>query len=245
MPAGLLTGSSALGSSALDHDICNAGIIGNVSISNDHAAMLAHQFTLFPHLSSTLPEGLAYCPDVISNDEERRLLAEIATLPFREFQFHGFEGKRRVVSFGWRYDFSQHKALPADPIPALLREICRKVQAASGFVLSDLQQVLISEYSPGAPIGWHKDRPVFGNVMGLSLASPCTFRLRRADGEGKWRRVALRLEPRSAYLLAGPARWTWEHSIPPVEALRYSITFRNRRSEMPPSVLDLTKRTIA
>jgi alkylated DNA repair dioxygenase AlkB len=192
--------------------------------------MSGNQFTLFPP-SHLLSEGFAYHPEVISPDEETRLLAEIAPLPFKEFQFHGFEGKRRVVSFGWRYDFSEHKALPADPIPPFLRELCSKVQAASGFVVPDLQQVLVTEYAPGAPIGWHKDRPVFGNVMGLSLGSPCTFRLRKSVGDGQWQRVSLCLEPRSAYLLAGSARWSWEHSIPPVDALRYSITFRNRGAE--------------
>jgi alkylated DNA repair dioxygenase AlkB len=183
-----------------------------------------------PPSSPPLPEGMAYHPDVISTDEESRLLAEIRTLPFKEFQFHEFKGKRRVVSFGWRYDFREHKAFPADPIPTFLRDVCQKVQAASGFALPDLEQVLVTEYAPGAPIGWHKDRPVFGNVIGLSLVSPCTFRLRKPDGDGHWRRVSLRLEPRSAYFLSGCARWTWEHSIPPVETLRYSITFRNRRS---------------
>jgi alkylated DNA repair dioxygenase AlkB len=148
-------------------------------------------------------------------------------LPFKEFQFHGFERKRRVVSFGWRYDFSEHKALPADPIPDFLLDMYRKVQGASGFALPELAQVLVTEYAPGSPIGWHKDRPFFGDVMGLSLASPCSFRLRKVLGKGKWQRVSLPLEPRSAYLLSGPARWQWEHSIPPVETLRYSVTFRN------------------
>jgi alkylated DNA repair dioxygenase AlkB len=193
--------------------------------------MPGDQLTLFSPPAFFLPEGFAYRPDVISPDEESRLLAEIVSLPFKEFQFHGFEGKRRVVSFGWRYDYSEHKALPADPIPPSLTEVCRKVQATSGFVLPALQQVLVTEYAPGAPIGWHKDRPVFGDVVGLSLASRCTLRLRKAEGRGKWQRVSLRLEPRSAYLLAGAARWEWEHSIPPVESLRYSITFRNRRSD--------------
>jgi alkylated DNA repair dioxygenase AlkB len=189
------------------------------------------QLFLFSPPSDPLPEGFSYRPDAISSDDESRLLAEIAPLPFKEFQFHGFEGKRRVVSFGWRYDYNERKALTADPIPPFLREVCRKIQAASGFDLPELEQVLITEYAPGAPIGWHKDKPVFGNVMGLSLASACTFRLRRSDGDGRWRRISLRLEPRSAYLLADAARWKWEHSIPPVDALRYSITFRNRRSD--------------
>jgi len=191
--------------------------------------MPASQLSLFSPPSRPLPEGFAYHPDAVSVEEEFRLLAEIAPLPFKEFQFHGFEGKRRVVSFGWRYDYTENKAVPADPIPPFLREVSRKIQAAAGFVLPDLEQVLVTEYAPGAAIGWHKDRPVFGNVMGLSLASPCTFRLRKSSGEGGWERVSLRCEPRSAYFLADAARWKWEHSIPPVESLRYSITFRNRR----------------
>jgi alkylated DNA repair dioxygenase AlkB len=129
-----------------------------------------------------------------------------------------------------RYDLNEHKALPADAIPDFLRETHRKVQQASGFVLVDVAQVLVTEYAPGAPIGWHKDRPFFDDVMGLSLASACNFRLRKSLDEGKWRRVSLRLEPRSAYLLQGAARREWEHSIPPVESLRYSLTFRNLRS---------------
>ena len=94
-------------------------------------------------------------------------------------QFRGFEGKRRIVSFGWRYDYNDHKILPADPIPTFLLEVYRTIQATSGFVLCELQQVLVSEYAPGAPIGWHKDRPVFGDVMGLSLASSCIVSARK------------------------------------------------------------------
>jgi len=120
--------------------------------------------------------------------------------------------------------------MSADPIPDFLLEIYYTVQAASGFAVPGLAQVLVTEYAPGAPIGWHKDRPFFGDVMGLSLASACTFRLRKPRDEGKWQRVSLRLEPRSAYLLNGVARREWEHSIPPVEFLRYSVTFRNLRS---------------
>jgi alkylated DNA repair dioxygenase AlkB len=106
----------------------------------------------------------------------------------------------------------------------------RKIQAISGFAVVDLAQVLVTEYAPGVLIGWHKDRPFFGDVMGLSLASACNFRLRKPLNEVKWQRVSLRLEPRSAYLLKGVARREWEHSIPPVGSVRYSITFRNLRS---------------
>lgn len=192
--------------------------------------MIAHQASLFSVPSTPLlPEGFRYCPDALTAHHETRLLSQIPGLPFKEFQFHGFEGKRRVVSFGWRYDFSEQKALPADPIPAFLLDVCETIQAATGFVFRDLAQVLVTEYAPGAPIGWHKDRPFFEDVMGLSLASPCNFRLRKALPTGKWQRTSLRLEPRSAYFLSGPARREWEHSIPPVEQLRYSLTFRNLR----------------
>jgi len=193
--------------------------------------MTVLQRSLFPtQVESMLPHGFLYCQDAITAEDERRLLNRIVNLPFKEFHFHGFEGKRRVVSFGWRYDFSEHKALPADTIPDFLLEVHRKIQEASGFALPDLAQVLVTEYAPGAPIGWHKDRPFFDDVMGLSLASACNFRLRKPLEKGKWRRVSLRLEPRSAYLLKGEARREWEHSIPPVESLRYSVTFRNLRS---------------
>ena len=205
---------------------------GHVSISKPSGtSMTANQSARF-EVSSVplLPEGFRYCPEAITAEDETRLLAEIAGLPFKEFQFHGFEGKRRVVSFGWRYDFSEHKALPADPIPPFLREVCETIQAWTGFIFRDLEQVLVTEYAPGAPIGWHKDRPVFDDVMGVSLASACTFRLRKGLGPGKWQRTSLRLEPRSAYFLSGPARRDWEHSIPPVEHLRYSLTFRNLAS---------------
>jgi alkylated DNA repair dioxygenase AlkB len=193
--------------------------------------MAVIQPSLFPTpVDPGLPPGLLYCPDVLTLEDERRLLDRIVDLPYKEFQFHGFEGKRRVVSFGWRYDFSEHKALPANPIPDFLIDMHRKIQAISGFAVLDLAQVLVTEYAPGAPIGWHKDRPFFGDVMGLSLASACNFRLRKPLNEKKWQRVSLRLEPRSAYLLQGVARREWEHSIPPVESLRYSVTFRNLRS---------------
>lgn len=190
------------------------------------------QATLFPiGTSQAPPEGFRYCEQALPFEMERSLLTQFAGLPFKEFQFRGFEGKRRIVSFGSRYDYSHHKISPADPIPPFLLEVYRTIQATSGFVLRDPQQVLVSEYPPGAPIGWHKDRPVFGDVMGLSLASPCTFRLRKPLTNGKWQRAAVLLEPRSAYFLEGPVRWEWEHSIPPVNALRYSITFRNLRED--------------
>ena len=175
-----------------------------------------------------LPEGMVYRPEFVSPAEARALADWLETLPFEPFQFQGYEGKRQVVSFGWSYDFSRSHLLKADDLPAELAPLRAKAAALAGLRPEDLQQVLINKYEPGAPIGWHRDRPVFEKVVGVSLLAPCPFRMRRRVGAG-FERKTLTLEPRSAYLLAGPARTEWEHSIPPAQALRYSITFRNFR----------------
>ena len=174
------------------------------------------------------PEGFRYETNVLSGGQEQDALDQIRALPFREFEFRGYIGKRRVVSFGWKYDFSDRHLHRTDDMPAFLTEI-RRIAARFADIEPDrLQHALITEYSPGAAIGWHRDRPEFGDVVGISLLAPCTFRLRRQLDEG-WERVSLIAEPRSAYLLRGSSRREWEHSIPPVNELRYSITFRNLR----------------
>jgi hypothetical protein len=119
--------------------------------------------------SHRFPDGFQYHENAITVDEEAAFIEQLTVLPFKEFQFHGFEGKRRVVSFGWRYDFSEHKLSKADPIPAFLMDSYIKVQSASGFAMRDVQQALVTEYTPGAGIGWHKDRPVFSEVMAASF----------------------------------------------------------------------------
>jgi alkylated DNA repair dioxygenase AlkB len=175
-----------------------------------------------------LPDGMVYRPGFVSPAEEAALLAWLATLAFAPFQFQGYEGRRQVVSFGWAYDFSRSHLLEAAPIPEELAPLRTRAAALAGCAAEALAQVLINKYEPGAPIGWHRDRPVFDRVVGVSLGVACIFRLRRRVGAG-FERKTLTLEPRSAYLLAGEARSGWEHSIPPAPALRYSITFRNFR----------------
>jgi alkylated DNA repair dioxygenase AlkB len=175
-----------------------------------------------------LPVGFKYQPDILSPDDERMLLQRVRELPFWDFEFHGYVGKRRVVSYGWRYDFNERTLQPADDIPSWLLSLREVAADFSGMESSRLQQVLVTEYDVGAAIGWHRDKAVFGEVVGISLLSSCRFRLRRKNG-GRWERVSLTAEPRSAYLLSGPSRTEWEHSIPAVDALRYSITFRNFR----------------
>jgi alkylated DNA repair dioxygenase AlkB len=181
-----------------------------------------------PEPEREFPEGFSYRPALIDPAAEAALLAEVRELPFRDFEFHGYTGKRRVVSFGWQYDFSARQLRRVDDMPEFLLALRSTAAAFAGLQPEALQHVLVTEYSPGAGIGWHRDKAVFGEIVGISLLAPCMFRLRRAAGES-WDRVKLVAEPRSAYLLSGPARSVWEHSIPPVDALRYSITYRNLR----------------
>jgi alkylated DNA repair dioxygenase AlkB len=187
----------------------------------------ASQFDLFS-TQPVLPAGMRYEPEFIPPAEEAELVCAIGRLPLKEFEFHGFLGKRRVISFGARYDFGRERLDEAEQIPEFLHAIRERAAAFGRIDPGELRHVLLTEYGPGAAIGWHKDKAVFEDVIGISLKSPCDFRLRRSIG-GKWERVSLVAEPRSIYLLSGAARAEWEHSIPPVQALRFSITFRSVR----------------
>jgi alkylated DNA repair dioxygenase AlkB len=183
------------------------------------------QGDLFGNLPSGLPEGFRYAPDIVPQAMQDALLREIPNLPFKAFDFHGFEGKRRVVSYGWKYDFDSATLRESSDIPEFLLPLRTLAAQTAGLPSEHLQQALASEYDVGAPIGWHRDKGVFGVVVGVSLLSSCTFRLRR-KADDKWERASIIAEPGSIYVLSGPARTVWEHSIPPVERLRYSITFR-------------------
>lgn len=185
---------------------------------------------LFGSVAPVYPEGFRYAPDVISATDQIVAVEQIRALPFKNFDFHGFEGKRRVVSFGWRYDFATESLMSTDPMPDFLLPMRDAAADFAGIKPGKLAQALVTEYGPGAPIGWHKDKAVFGTIIGLSFLSPCTLRLRRKVAT-KWERVSLMAEPGSAYVLSGSARNDWEHSIPPVEEQRYSITFRELRNE--------------
>ena len=169
-------------------------------------------------------------PDVLDAGDERDLIALVASLPFEPFVFRGVEARRRVVHLGHRYEFEARALEPSLPIPAALLALRDRIAPVADRAPERFEEVLVTEYRPGATIGWHRDAPAFGStVLGVSLASACRMRLRRTvhDGWEAWETI---LEPRSVYLLAGAARATWQHSIPPTRELRYSITYRTIRA---------------
>ncbi|WP_184381001.1 alpha-ketoglutarate-dependent dioxygenase AlkB [Rhizobium sp. BK619] len=186
---------------------------------------LSEQTDLFGKAEPALPPGFRYQPDIVPKEVQSDLLRELPQLPLKPFDFHGFEGKRRVVSYGWKYDFDTQQVRRTEDVPPFLLPVRSMAAAFAGIAPDQLRQALIAEYAPGAPIGWHRDKNVFGRIVGVSLLSACTLRLRHRAGD-KWERISVIAEPGSAYVLSGPARSEWEHSIPPVDQLRYSITFR-------------------
>lgn len=186
------------------------------------------QLSLFENAPATAPAGLAYVPDFASAGEEEALVERIGALPFKPFEFHGFTGNRRTVSFGLHYAFDGSGLREAEPIPDWLQPLRARAAELAGLAAEAFVHALVIEYAPGAGIGWHRDRPVFGDVVGISLLAPAPLRFRRKTG-AKWERFTLTAEPRSAYLLRGEARHQWEHSIPPLETLRYSVTLRTLR----------------
>ena len=174
------------------------------------------------------PDGFRYAKNMITEDEETRLVRHIEKLPLKEFEFQGYLARRRTTSFGWHYKFGEESLERAMPIPDFILPVRERAADFAGIKATDLPHVLVTEYSPGTPIGWHRDKDVFEDVIGLSLLSRSIFRLRRRTDRG-WERYTHILDPRSLYLLTGQVRNFWEHSIPEVDMLRYSITFRSLR----------------
>ena len=164
-------------------------------------------------------------PEFLTVAEENRLLELIRSLEFRTFEMHGVTAKRRIKQFGWHYAFESYQLTPADPIPANFASIAARSADLAGIDFSEWAEALVTEYAPGAGIGWHRDAPPFGIVAGISLQGRC--RMRFQTGTGTTRMTsAIELPPRSIYLLTGEVRTKWQHMIPPTREQRYSITFR-------------------
>ena len=169
--------------------------------------------------------GLRYSEELISDAEEEVLIERLIATDLSPFRFHGWLGNRKTRSFAWRYDFDDASFAPTDPLPGWLEPLRETAAAFAELHPDDFVHVLLARYDPGAGIGWHRDRDVFDQVVGISLAAPATLRFRRRR-PGGFDRANLDVAPRSVYLLSGEVRWDWEHSIVPAEELRFSITFR-------------------
>jgi alkylated DNA repair dioxygenase AlkB len=176
-----------------------------------------------------LPEGFVYQQDFLTATDEVDLLRNIQQETFDNFDFQGYRAKRRMLEYGLEYDFSRRRANPTKPFPHFLSAVRQRAAEFAGVTPDELAEGLILEYPPGAPIGWHRDAPQFGVVIGISLLNSARMRLKPFQKEG--RITSVTLEPRSIYMFRGAARWQWQHSIPAQEKLRYSITFRTLRQK--------------
>ena len=178
-----------------------------------------------------LPEGWSYREEFIDEDDEARLVEIVAALPLHEARYKGYVARRRVVHFGFAYDYDDNRLLPSAPLPASLEPLRDRVAAWSGEPVDAFVNALVAEYRPGVPLGWHRDVPDYETVVGASLLGTARMRFRRYPpiAPKKTDVLSLDLAPRSAYVLRGEARWGWQHSVAPTPALRYSITFRTAR----------------
>jgi alkylated DNA repair dioxygenase AlkB len=179
---------------------------------------------------ASAPAGFRYASDLFSAAAEQDFVATFETLAFKPFEFHGYQGNRRIVSYGYRYDYAGRALRTSEAMPDFLAPLREIASQFSGIAADKLEQALVTEYAPGAGIGWHRDKPMFEDVVALSFLSPCVLRLRRQEGAG-WQRQAIKIAPRSGYVLHGSVRNEWDHSIVPMDVLRYSVTFRSFRPD--------------
>lgn len=196
------------------------------------ALMTPYQSDLFdPVAPPQSPAGLTVAEAFLAPAEEQALIALIEATALTPFRFQQWVGKRQTASFGWHYDFERGTFAPTTPMPAALLAVRDRAACFAGVAAETLVQALLLRYDPGAGIGWHRDRPMFEHVVGLSLGAQATMRFRQRiaprDGRAQFRRAAQPLPPRSIYHLAGDVRWDWEHSIAPIAEPRWSVTFRS------------------
>jgi alkylated DNA repair dioxygenase AlkB len=199
----------------------------------------AGQDDLFGAAPTAAIEGLRYERDFLSAQEEAALLRLVQALPLKEMRYKEYTARRRGISFGGSYDFDTHRLKPGAPLPEALHPLRAKVAAWFGIAAGELTHMLIAEYQPGTPLGWHRDVPDFEDIVGVSLLGDAVMQFRpyvpgASNSNSGSATVQYLIEPRSIYLLRGPARWAWQHAIAPTEGLRYSITLRTRRTPSPP-----------
>jgi len=175
--------------------------------------------------------GLRYQKDFLGADEEASLLQLMRTLPFHAARYKAYVARRRVVSFGGSFDYDTNTLLPGAALDDRLAPLRDRVAAWLNVPPASLVHVLVSEYAPGTPLGWHRDVPEFETIAGVSLGHEAVLRFRPYPPEpaARGRVLELTVAPRSIYRISGAARWGWQHALPPVKDLRWSITFRTRR----------------
>ena len=183
-----------------------------------------------------VPDGFIYRQNFISEAEEQELIREIQRLHLTPFKYYQFTGKRRTASFGWQYEFGSNEITTAPDVPAFLLPVRTRAETLFNIAPNSLIQTSIIEYSTGAPIGWHRDIPHFGVVVGISLGAACRMRFReynrvRSKKLNRDEILSIELQPRSIYLMSGASREIWQHSIPPVKELRYAIMMRTVRAK--------------
>jgi alkylated DNA repair dioxygenase AlkB len=186
--------------------------------------------------SAKVPDGFIYHQNFISEGEEHELIGEIQKLHLTPFKYYQFTGKRRTASFGWQYEFGKSEITTAPGAPASLLPVRARAGKLFNIDPNTLTQTSIIEYSTGSPIGWHRDIPHFGVVIGISLGAACRMRFRkynrvRSKNLNRDEILSIELQPRSIYLMSGASREIWQHSIPPVKELRYSIMMRTLRAK--------------
>jgi alkylated DNA repair dioxygenase AlkB len=188
--------------------------------------------TLFP-VEPTFPEGFSYTPDFLSEDEEAELFNLIKNINLHNFNFQGFKANRKVASFGYDYSFDNGKLTKGKEIPATFDFLIEKVSKQVAIPPNEFAELLVTEYSPGTVINWHRDAPPFDLIAGISIIADCTFRLRPQDKakQGRSSVISFPVKRRSLYIIQGPARTHWQHSITPVKETRYSITLRTLRNK--------------
>jgi alkylated DNA repair dioxygenase AlkB len=188
--------------------------------------MATRQPDLFDMPAAPVPPGLSFALELVSPEEEHALIAGVDASGLAPFRFQGWLGKRLTSSFGWAYDFDEGRLAKGAPIPDFLLPVGARAAAFAGLEADALVHALLIRYDPGAGIGWHRDRPQFEHVVGISLGAETVMRFRRRREKG-FDRVAVPLPARSVYHLTGDARHAWEHSITPMDDARWSVTFRS------------------
>jgi alkylated DNA repair dioxygenase AlkB len=193
------------------------------------------QAELFSGTEALLPEGMIYQTEFLNPEEEAHWISVAASLPLKEMNYRGYTARRRVASYGGKYDFAAQRLEPSAPLPRELEPLRAKVAAWLGMPPEAFTQTLVAEYREGTPLGWHRDVPDFEDVIGVSLLGEGVMRFRPYPPREpkKAEVIKLTLAPRSIYLLRGPVRWAWQHNVSPTRSLRYSITFRTARRRSP------------